>query len=268
MARIIALVNQKGGVGKTTSSINIGAGLAKAGKKVLLIDLDPQGNLTVSLGVEAHKHEATIFELLKGDVTATDATITGDYDIIPADIRLSGADMELSAVPGREMLLKEALQPVLYKYDYVLIDCPPSLGLITLNGLTAAQEIFIPLQAEFLALNGMAQLLNTVKAVQRRLNPQLDITGIVATLYDSRKNLNKEVLEKIQHYFPNKVFNTLIRDNVALAEAPSFGKDIFQYKSDSKGAEDYNSLCVEIIKQETRVKQWVNKKIKEWDLIP
>lgn len=255
MARTIALVNQKGGVGKTTSTINIGAGLFKAGKRVLMIDLDPQGNLTVSVGVEAYNLDNTVFEVLKGECDAQAAIVNHGYDIIPADIRLSGADMEISAIPGREMLLKEALAPIAGNYDYILIDCPPSLGLITLNGLTAAREIFIPLQAEFLALNGMAQLLNTVKAVQKRLNPQLDITGIIATLYDSRKNLNKEVLEKIRQYFPNKTFATLIRDNIALAEAPSFGQDIYEYKPDSKGAEDYTALCAEIIKQETRVKQ-------------
>lgn len=250
MARIIALVNQKGGVGKTTSTINIGAGLHKAGKRVLMVDLDPQGNLTVSVGIEAHNVPLTVFELLKGECETQEAITVRGYDVLPADIRLSGADMELSGVPGREMLLKEALAQIAGNYDYILIDCPPSLGLITLNGLTAANEIFIPLQAEFLALNGMAQLLTTVKAVQKRLNPQFDITGIVVTLYDSRKNLNKEVLEKIRQYFPDKTFTTLIRDNIALAEAPSFGQDIYEYKADSKGAEDYKALCAEIIKQE------------------
>lgn len=255
MTRIIALVNQKGGVGKTTSTINIGAALAKAGKRVLLVDLDPQGNLTVSLGIMAHELEATLYEVLTGAFTAVQATIKKNYDVIPADIRLSGAELELSSQPGREMILKEALQPIQANYDYILIDCPPSLGLITLNGLTAAQEIFIPLQAEFLALNGMAQLLKTIGAVQKRLNPQLNISGIITTLYDSRKNLNKEVLEKIQEYFPEKAFKSLIRDNVALAEAPSFGKDIFEYRPDSNGAEDYKNLSSEIIKQETRDKQ-------------
>lgn len=250
MARIIALVNQKGGVGKTTSTINIGAGLHRAGKRVLLVDIDPQGNLTVSVGIEAHTLPLTIFELLKGECVIQDAIIERGYDVVPADIRLSGADMELSGIPGREMLLKEALVQITGSYDYILIDCPPSLGLITLNGLTAANEIFIPLQAEFLALNGMAQLLNTVKAVKKRLNPVLDITGIVVTLYDNRKNLNKEVLEKIRQYFPDKTFCTLIRDNIALAEAPSFGMDIYEYKAESNGAEDYKALCDEIIRQE------------------
>ena len=250
MARIIALVNQKGGVGKTTSTINVGAGLHRAGKRVLLVDLDPQGNLTVSVGIEAHELSNTVFEVLKGDAEAREAIVKRGYDIIPADIRLSGADMELSAVPGREMLLKEALQPIQGDYDYILIDCPPSLGLITLNGLTAAREIFIPLQAEFLALNGMAQLLNTVKAVQKRLNPQLEITGIITTLYDSRKNLNKEVLEKIKEYFPDKTFKALIRDNVALAEAPSFGLPILLYDGKCKGAEAYECLTKEFLRRQ------------------
>lgn len=252
MTRIIALVNQKGGVGKTTSTINIGAALAETGRRVLLVDLDPQGNLTVSLGIKAHEIDHTLYEVLKGDATATQATFKGRYDTLPSDIRLSAAELELSSLPGREMILKEALQEVKENYDYILIDCPPSLGIITLNGLTAAQEIFIPLQAEFLALNGMAQLLTTIKAVQKRINPQLEISGIITTLYDNRKNLNKEVVEKIKEYFPEKVFDTLIRDNVALAEAPSFGQDIFTYKPDSNGAEDYKNLSKEVIKQEKR----------------
>lgn len=247
--RIIALVNQKGGVGKTTSAINIGAGLHRTGKKVLMVDLDPQGNLTVGVGIQAHKLEYTVFETLKGECTAEKAIVNHGYDVLPSDIRLSGADMELSSVPGREMLLKEALNPIKQNYDYILLDCPPNLGLIPLNGLTAANEIFIPLQAEFLALNGMAQLLNTVRAVKKRLNPQIEVTGIITTLYDGRKNLNKEVLEKIQSYFADKVFTTFIRDNVALAEAPSFGKTIYEYKPDSNGAEDYTALCAEIITQ-------------------
>lgn len=255
MTRVIALVNQKGGVGKTTSTINIGAALSKLGRRVLLIDLDPQGNLTTSLGIATHELNNTIHEVLKGETTAAQAAVKGAYDIIPSDIRLSGAELELSGQPGREMILKEALEPIMDNYDYIIIDCPPSLGLITLNGLTAARETFIPLQAEFLALNGMAQLLNTIKAVQKRLNPKLEISGIITTMYDSRKNLNKEVLEKIHEYFPEKAFKTLIRNNVALAEAPSFGKDIFEYRADSNGAEDYKNLTTEVTEQEKRVKQ-------------
>lgn len=255
MTRVIALVNQKGGVSKTTSTINIGAGLANEGKKVLLIDLDPQGNLTASLGIKAYELTNTINEVLKGQIGAGKAIINtpGHYDIIPSDIRLSGAEIELSSQPGREMLLKEALGPMLNKYDYILIDCPPSLGLLTLNGLTAAKEIFIPLQAEYLALHGMAQLIQTVTAVRKRLNPSIEITGIIISFYDNRKILNREVSESIESYFPELIFDTKIRNNVSLAEAPSNSMDIFQYKPDSNGAIDYKNLIKEVIKQEREV---------------
>lgn len=218
MTRIIALVNQKGGVAKTTSTINIGAGLSRLNRKVLLIDIDPQGNLTASLGVQAHKLKNTIHEMLRGDITAKEAIIKvkNGYDIIPADIRLSGAEIELSTQPGREMILKEILEPIIKDYDYILIDCPPSLGLLTLNALTAAKEIFIPLQAEYLALHGMSQLIQTFLTVKKRLNPDLEITGIITTLFDSRKILNREVIENIREYFPDKLFDTRIRSNVSL----------------------------------------------------
>ncbi len=255
MTRVIALVNQKGGVSKTTSTINIGAGLANEGKRVLLIDLDPQGNLTASLGIKAYELSNTINEVLKSEIGTNEAIIStpNDYDIIPADIRLSGAEIELSSQPGREMILKERLGPILNIYDYILIDCPPSLGLLTLNGLTAAREIFIPIQAEYLALHGMSQLVQTVDTVKKRLNPDLNITGIIVSFYDNRKILNREVLESIETYFPELIFNTKIRNNISLAEAPSHGKDIFQYKSDSNGAIDYKNLVNEVIRQESEV---------------
>lgn len=257
MARIIAFVNQKGGVAKTTSTVNIGAGLAIKGRRVLIIDLDPQGNLSASLGIPAHELDNTIHEVLSGSSTIKQATATIKigYDVVPADIRLSGAELELTSQPGREMILREALQPVINQYDYILMDCPPSLTLLTLNGLTAATEIFIPLQTEFLALHGMGQLLKTVETVKKRLNPDLEITGIITTLYDSRKTLNREVVDKIHSYFPNKLFKTRIRNNVSLAEAPGHGMDIYQYKPDSNGAADYSSLCDEVIAQETGGKQ-------------
>lgn len=255
MVRVIALVNQKGGVSKTTSTINIGAGLTNKNRKVLLIDIDPQGNLTASLGIKAYELNNTINEVLKGQVGADKAIINlpGGYDIIPADIRLSGAEIELNNQPGREMILKEALNPILNRYEYILIDCPPSLGILTLNGLTAAKEIFIPLQAEYLALHGMAQLIQTVKTVKKRLNADLNITGIIISFYDNRKILNREVLESIKEYFPDIIFNSKIRNNISLAEAPSNGMDIFQYKPDSNGAIDYKNLTKEIIKQERQV---------------
>lgn len=251
MTRIIALVNQKGGVGKTTSTINIGAGLNQLGKSVLLIDLDPQANLTYSLGIEAHNLEATIYELLTGRTTAKNAIIKREaYDVIPASLNLSGAEVELTGTQGRETLLKEALAPIQDSYNYILLDCPPSLGLLTVNGLTTANEVFVPLQTEFLALQGMSKLLQTIDVVREWLNPNIEITGIVGTLFDSRKKLNREVIEKIQEYFSDKLFQTIIRDNISLAEAPSFGQNIFEYKPQSYGAEDYLELCKEITNQE------------------
>jgi len=247
--RKIALVNQKGGVGKTTSTINIGAGLTKLKKRVLLIDLDPQAHLTYSLGIKAHELSRTIYDLLKGEVSTQGILVERDgITVIPSSLDLSGAEIELSGIAGREFLLKEALNEG-KEFDYVLIDCHPSLGILTLNALTTAQEVYIPLQTEFLALQGMSKLLQTVDTVRKRLNKSLEVTGVIGTRFDSRKKLNNEVVGKIREYFGGKVFNTLIRDNIALAEAPSFGKTIFEYRPKSYGAEDYLSLCREIIKR-------------------
>jgi chromosome partitioning protein len=247
--QITALINQKGGVGKTTCATNIGAGLNKLGKHVLLIDLDPQAHLTYSLGIPAHELKNTVYELLRGIVTLKKTIIKRNgLNLIPSSLNLSGAEIEFSGVAGREFLLKETLEG-LKKYDYVFIDCPPSLGLLTLNALTTAQEVYIPLQTEYLALQGMTKLLETLNIVKKRLNKNIEITGIIAMRFDGRKNLNREVVEKIKEYFGNKLFNTLIRDNISLAEAPSFGKTIFEYKSNSYGAKDYLDLCKEIIKR-------------------
>lgn len=247
MAKVIAFVNQKGGVGKTTSCISIGAALSKKGRRVLLIDLDPQGNLSVSLGIRPSLDDATVYEVMKGESPLKDAIIKLEYDVLPSDIRLSGADIEFSSIPGREMILHEILESVSDDYDNILIDCPPSLSIITLNALTSADELVVPVQSEFLALNGVAQLMNTINIVQKRLNPKLELGGVLVTMYDSRKNLHKEVLEKIKEHFPNKVYKTIITPNVTLAEAPGYAKDIFAYKEDSKGAEKYKELCEEMI---------------------
>lgn len=249
--RVIALVNQKGGVGKTTSTKNIGAGLTILGKKVLLVDLDPQANLTYSLGIKAHELEKTIYEVLKGEAKAKDAILKqkNGLSVLPASITLSGAEIELSGTAGREFLLKEALSDIFVNYDFILLDCPPSLGLLTLNALTTATEVFIPLQTEYLALHGMSKLLETVNIIKKRLNDKLEITGIIGTLYDSRKKLNNEVISSIKEHFGKKLFKRVIRDNISLAEAPSYGQDIFTYKSDSKGAEDYSELCKEILRK-------------------
>lgn len=247
--KTIALVNQKGGVGKTTSVINIGAGLNSLGKRVLLIDLDPQAHLTYSLGIQANELEGAIYELLIGEATIEEILIDRDgVKVIPSTLTLSGAEIELSGLPGREFLLKEVLSKV-RGYDYILIDCPPSLGLLTLNALTTAQEVYIPLQTEFLALQGLSKLLETVEVVKKRLNSNIEITGIIATRFDKRKNLNKEVVEKLKGYFGNKLFKTLIRDNISIAESPSFGKTIYEYKPRSYGAEDYLNLSKEIIER-------------------
>ncbi len=250
MMRKIALANQKGGVSKTTCAVNIAGGLGKLGKKTLVIDLDPQANLTYSLGIQAHELKKTVYELLKGESSLDEVIVKrGEIDVIPSNLDLSGAEIELSGIAGREFLLREILDGIT-GVEYVLIDCPPSLGLLTLNALTSATEVFIPLQTEFLALHGLSKLLQTVEIVQKRLNKDLKITGIIATRYDGRKKLNREVLEKIrEHFKEEKLFETMIRENVSLAEAPSFGKTIFEYKPDSYGAEDYMKLCNEILRK-------------------
>ncbi len=243
----IALINQKGGVGKTTSTINLGAGLSMLGKSVLLVDLDPQAHLTYGLGIQAHELDYTVYEVLRGEVTAAEAVVQRDgLEVLPSSLSLSAAEVELSGMAGREFLLKEALAG-LPPHDFVLLDCPPSLGLLTLNALTAAQEVFIPLQTEFLALQGMSKLIDTVNVVKKRLNPNLAISGIIGTQFDARKNLNREVVDKIREYFADKLFETLIHDNVALAEAPSFGQTIFEYRPDCRGAHDYLALSQEAV---------------------
>ncbi|MDZ7714997.1 MAG: ParA family protein [Balneolaceae bacterium] len=245
--KTIAFTNQKGGVGKTTSTINVGAGLCLQGKKVLLVDLDPQANLTYSLRMNSQRLDTTIYDVLKGRTDPSEAIISHNgFDILPSSIDLSGAEMEFANEPARETLLKNSLGKVADGYDYILVDCPPNLGLLTLNAFTAVNEVFIVLQSEYLALHGLSKLMDVIKVVKERLNPNIEISGIICTLFDGRKNLNKEVVDHIQDYFGDKVFNTLIRDNVALAEAPSHHKTIFEYDPESHGAKDYMSLAKEI----------------------
>ncbi|MEL7834573.1 AAA family ATPase [Fodinibius sp. Rm-B-1B1-1] len=246
--KTIAFTNQKGGVGKTTSTINVGAGLAKHGFSVLLVDLDPQANLTYSLRLSSNRLDKSIYEVLKGDISADEAIISHDgFDIMPSSIDLSGAEMEFANEPAREMILKNKLNSLSKDYDYILIDCPPNLGLLTLNAFTAVEDLFIVVQSEYLALHGLSKLMDVIQIVKERLNPDIEISGIICTLYDGRKNLNKEVVDHIKDYFGDKVFNTLIRDNVALAEAPSHHKTIFEYAPDSHGAKDYEALSKEIL---------------------
>jgi len=244
MSKVIAISNHKGGVGKTTSTINIGAGLNTLGKRILLLDLDPQANLSQSLGITSP--ERTIYGALRGLHGLEPISILPGLDVIPSTLDLSGAEIELSGEAGREFILKDLLEPVRGKYDYILIDSPPSLGLLTINAFTASDLVFIPLQAQYLALQGLAKLVEVIEKIKRRLNPGLGIGGVFITQYDSRKVLNRDVVEAIKSYFPKELFSTYIRDNIALAEAPAQGMDIFRYSPKSNGAEDYLSLSREI----------------------
>jgi len=256
--RSIALLNQKGGVGKTTTTANLGACLAILGKKVLVIDMDPQANLSVHLGVDIHKLKYSVYDILTGDCKPDDVILNTKIqglDIIPSNIDLSGAEIELVGVVGRETVLKEYLGDILDRYDYVLIDCPPSLGLLTLNVLTLVREIFIPLQTEFFALQGVSKLLDTHEVVRKRLNKNLEITGIVFCMYTSRTRLCKEVIQKVkEHFAKDQVFDTVIRKNVKLSESPSHGKPIISYAPGSHGSEDYMSLAKEVVQQENSKK--------------
>ncbi len=248
MSKIVTIGNHKGGVGKTTSAINIGAGLNKLGKQVLLIDLDPQANLSQSLGLM--EPDRTIYGALRGEHPLQPIEILKGLDVIPSTLDLSGAEVEISGEAGREYILRELLEPLRATYDYILIDSPPSLGLLTINALTASQEVFIPLQAQYLALRGLSKLLEVIDKIKRRLNRDLKVGGVFITQYDSRKVLNRDVVATIEEHFKDKLFYAKIRDNVALAEAPIQGVDIFRYSPKSYGAEDYLSLCMEIIKNE------------------
>jgi chromosome partitioning protein len=245
--RRIALVNQKGGVGKTTSAVNLAAGLAMLGKRVLLIDLDPQSNATISFGLRPHELKLTTYSILVGGSPPADVIrqIAPNLFLIPASIDLAGAEMELSTQFGREQILRDAMQNVT-DYDFCLVDCPPSLGILNVNGLVFVNEVFIPMQCEFFALHGLSLLVRTIDVVKKRLNPALAVTGVVACMYDARKGLSRETVREIESHFGPKVFSTKIRTNVRLAEAPSHGKSIFDYAPESYGTEDYRALAREV----------------------
>ena len=247
MAHVISLLNHKGGVGKTTSAINVGAGLVELGKKVLLVDLDPQANLTISLGIP--RQAVTIYEALRGESELESYPYKDGMDVVTASLDLSGAEMELVNEPGREFILRGLFEPVQEEYDFIIIDCPPSLGLLTLNALTSSNAVYIPLQTEFLALQGVAKIKQVIDKVRFRLNKKLKVGGVVATMYDHRKVLNRDVVATIKKYFGDRVFKTMIRNNVALAEAPAQRQDIFAYSPKSNGAQDYLALCKEVVER-------------------
>ena len=246
MGNIISVSNHKGGVGKTTSTVNIGAALAQLGHKVLLIDLDPQANLSQSLGLEGK--EPNTYQLLKGE-RAVPINVAERLDVMPSSLDLSGAEVELAGEAGREYILREALEAVKFRYDHILIDCPPSLGLLTLNALTASDEVLIPIQPHYLATQGLAKLLEVVGKVGQRLNKRLKVGSILVTLYDGRKVLNRDVLEALEGRFPKELLSTRIRENIALAEAPTQGLDIFRYAPKSNGAEDYLAAGRELLER-------------------
>lgn len=254
MGKSIAIFNQKGGVGKTTTNINLAACLVRKGKKVLLLDIDPQGNTTSGLGIDKRNIEFSTYDLLtESDFDTKKAIIetsTKDLDLIPASMSLSGAEVELVSIKGREKRLKNALEKVSDEYDYIFIDCPPSLGLLTINSLTAVDSVLIPIQCEFYALEGVAQLMNTIDIVRKNLNSRLKIEGVILSMFDGRTNLSVQVVEEVKKFFKEKVYATVIPRNVRLAEAPSFGLPIVEFDPKSKGAIAYQEFADEFLSME------------------
>ena len=252
MGKIISVANQKGGVGKTTSAVNLAASLAALEHSTLLLDIDPQSNSTSGVGIDAKAVEHSIYEVLVDGIDINDCILTTEMphlSIVPAHINLVGAEIEMVDKPKRENILRSALESLATKYDFIIIDCPPSLGLLTINALTASDSVLIPVQCEYFALEGLGQLLNTIKIVRQHLNTSLQIEGVVLTMYDSRTRLSNQVAEEVKRYFDDRVFKTVISRNVRLAEAPSFGKPVLLYDSISMGSKNYLALAREIITQ-------------------
>jgi chromosome partitioning protein len=253
LVRVIAIANQKGGVGKTTTAVNLSSCLALLGARVLLIDVDPQGNSTSGLGIDKSVVKRCVYDCLVNDVPMDEAILATKVDnlsLLPATIQLAGAEVELVSVLARENMLKRALEKVKYRYDFVFMDCPPSLGLLTINALTAASSVLVPIQCEFYALEGLSQLMRTVGLVQKNLNPALQLEGVVLTMFDARTNLSIQVVDEVKSHFRNKVYRTIIPRNIRLSEAPSHGKPIVQYDSKSRGAEVYIELAKEVMGDE------------------
>ncbi len=252
MGKIIAIANQKGGVGKTTTAVNLSAAIGAMGKKTLLVDVDPQGNSSSGVGIDRRQEKNTMYEVLIGECTGQEALVHTDFenlDILPSSMDLAAAELELASVDHRESALKNALIPLRENYDYIFIDCPPSLGLITTNALCAADTLLVPIQCEYYALEGLSQLMNTVRRVKRQYNSLLDMEGVLLTMYDGRLNLTQQVVAEVKKYFPRKVFSTVIPRTVRLSEAPSFGKPVLYFDKGSKGSEAYKALAEEITKR-------------------
>lgn len=256
MGKVIAVFNQKGGVGKTTTNVNLSACIAEKGKKVCVIDIDPQGNTTSGLGIDKNILENTIYDIIIEEVNIKEAIVTTEYEnlhLIPSSVQLAGAEIELTGMQNREIKLKKAIDEIKEEYDYIFIDCPPSLGLLTINSLAAVDSVLIPIQCEYYALEGVSQLMNTIQLIKKNLNPKLEVQGVVLSMFDGRTNLSIQVVDEVKNYFKGKVYTTIIPRNVRLAEAPSFGQPVIYYDIRSKGAEAYTDLAEEFLDLEEDV---------------